>query len=89
MFSSSIPFSLEEAQHTHVVDSSLIADRFIYNGFDYCSRNSTYYSKPLYKTLWKKISTSEYKSIRSSWIDSISTSQARSLLKYTQLEMDF
>ncbi len=89
MFSSSIPLSLEEVQHRYVIDSNLIIDRFIYNGFDYCCKNSSYYSKPIHKILWKKISSSEYKSIRLVWISSISISQARPLLKYTQLEMDF
>lgn len=62
-----------------------IMDNFTKDGFNYLRTSSFYLKKPINKTLFKKITSSEYNFHRSAWINSISLSQAKGLLKYTQL----
>jgi hypothetical protein len=65
-----------------------IMDNFTYGEFNYLRTNSFYLKKPIGKTLFKKITSSEYNFHRSAWINSVSLSQAKGLLKYTQLSFD-
>lgn len=70
-------------------DSSMIMDNFTHKEINYCRTASSYFSKPVYKTRWKKIISSEYNAIRLQWIQSISVSQARGLLPHVQMMMEF
>lgn len=70
-------------------DSSIIMDNFTYKEFNFIRTANQYFTKPVYKSRWKKITSSEYNFKRSAWINTISFSQARGLLKYTQTVMDF
>lgn len=65
-----------------------IMDNFTQGGFNYLRTSSFYLKKPIHKTLFKKITSSEYNFHRSAWINSISLSQAKGLLKYTQSSFD-
>lgn len=70
-------------------DSSIIMDNFTHNEFNFVRTANVYFMKPVYKSRWKKITSSEYNFHRSAWINAISLSQARGLLKYIQTVMDF
>jgi len=70
-------------------DTSIIMDNFTHKEFNYIRTANVYFTKPVYKSRWKKISSSEYNYHRSSWVNSISLSQAKGLLKYTQTSMVF
>ena len=65
-----------------------IMDNFTHGDFNYLRTSSFYLKKPIGKTLFKKITSSEYNFNRSAWINSISLSQAKGLLKYTQMSFD-
>lgn len=70
-------------------DTSIIMDNFTHNEFNFIRTANVYFTKPVYKSRWKKITSSEYNFKRSQWINAISLSQARGLLKYTQTSMTF
>lgn len=69
-------------------DSSLICDCFTHKGFMYLRTPTKFLIKPVHKYLWKKISKSEYEFQLSAHRTEINRSQAKGLLKYTQLEFD-
>lgn len=69
-------------------DSSLIMDNFIHGAFEYIRTPSAYYEKPVYKNLWKRISKNLYECTLSAYRTKINQTQAKGLLKYTQLEFD-
>lgn len=70
------------------VDSSLIMESFSYDGFLYVRTPSRYYKKPNYKQLYKKTSKGDFDFNLSAYRTKINQSQAKGLLKYTQLELD-
>lgn len=76
-------------QYTRIrPDSSIIMDNFTHKDFNFVRTASVYFMKPVYKSRWKEITSSEYNFYRSAWVNSISLSQARGLQKYTQMVMD-
>lgn len=69
-------------------DTAQIMDNFSNGEFNYIRTSSFYLKKPIGKTLFKKITSSEYNFHRSAWINSVSLSQAKGLLKYTELSFE-
>lgn len=69
-------------------DSSLNLESFTYQEMNYIRTPSAYYCKPVYKRLWSKTSQSNFEYNRSCYKTQIARSQAKGLLKYTQLEFD-
>lgn len=69
-------------------DSSLICDLFTHDGFMYCRTPTKYLMKPNHGRLWKKISKATFEFQHSGFKTKINQSQAKGLLKYTQLEFD-
>lgn len=67
-------------------DSFIIMEQFTHDGFDYIRTTSAYYEKPVYKNLWRKLSKHKYEYTRSFYHTAFNRSQAKGLLKYTQLE---
>lgn len=70
------------------VDSSLIMESFSHDGFLYVRTPSRYYKKPSHKQLYKKTSKDDFDFNLSAYKTKINQSQAKGLLKYTQLEFD-
>lgn len=70
-------------------DSSIIMEQFTHEGFDYIRTSSAHYVKPVYKNLWRKLTRNKYEYTRSFYHTALNRSQAKGLLKYTQLEMQF
>ncbi|ADR33993.1 hypothetical protein Sulku_1330 [Sulfuricurvum kujiense DSM 16994] len=68
--------------------SSLICDLFVHNGFSYCRTPTKWLMRPVHGRLWKKISRSTFEFEHSAYKTKINQSQAKGLLKYTQLEFD-
>lgn len=69
-------------------DSSLICDLFTHNGFMYIRTPTKYFKKPTHQRLWKKITKQTFEFEQSAFRTEINRSQAKGLLKYTQLEFD-
>lgn len=67
-------------------DSSLIMESFVFEGFLYIRTPSNYYVCPVYKTLFKKTSKSNYEYQRSAYRTKMNQTQAKGLLRY-QLEL--
>ena len=69
-------------------DSSLICDCFTHDGFMYLRTPTKYFQKPTYTKLWAKITKQSFEFNLSAYRTRINQSQAKGLLKYTQLEFD-
>ncbi|MDD4949632.1 hypothetical protein [Sulfuricurvum sp.] len=73
--------SLFGGENTHdTPDSSLIMDNFTYNDTNFIRTPTQYFTKPVYKTRWKQINSSEYNFQRSAWINSNSLKKAKTQL---------
>lgn len=73
-------------EYTINVDSSLIMESFYHNGFSYIRTPTKYFKKPNHKRLYKKTSKSDFDFSKSDLHTQINRSQAKGLLKLTQLE---
>ena len=69
-------------------DSSLIMESFSFEGFLYIRTPTKYLMRPHWKYLFKKISKGKYEFDLSAYRTRLNQSQAKGLLKYTQLEFD-
>lgn len=81
-------FSGEQNYSTDITRKHVTLDQFTHNDFDFVRTSHLYFKKPIDKAFYKKITSSEYNFHRSAWIGSIRLSQAKGLLKYTQLSFD-
>lgn len=70
------------------VDSSLVMESFSHDGFLYIRTPTKYFKKPNWKQLYKKTTKSDFEFNLSAYRTRMNQSQAKGLLKYTQLAFD-